>query len=741
MTPTDEVADAALPKASQNLPSPLIINQVNAQLSVTTNMPHAHWTLLKNNRSVFVGQGSVSNLQIPEGENYRLSAEEIEGYNITINPSFPFSLYATQTLRAEINYERTYGSISVEAPFPDNEDVTITTTNLRTKKPKSFTVKSRNGKIYWLSPQMPTGTYELSFTLPNGYEPVPPEEIFVHQGERRRLMPRLFISGTLRLKANIPDAIFIVRSTSDGSVWQGEGREYQFKGLPGGIYQLSFSSKNTEFYIPPPEMKIALSGKENKDLDVTFLIAGQVTIRSNMDRNSVLIEGLSDAKKVFKDTIYEEKKTFSLPEGRYRITLTPLHNNDLSSLKIKNPEPLEVYVKAFSTQTVDLPFSVEQKEKKQPLTSLQVSSNISAASFTLTRHSDDSSETVGTYLGKETQLNLASGKYQLTFSDVANYKTPDTIFITLIPDKSEMIKAIYQSSLEMVAIPAGKAIVGNASSIADIKPGVAALVTLKAYSIGTYEVTNAEYAHWLNDALKRKIIAYITEADNEGQVVDTQNRLLCKTFNADPFSQITTLRQHPDSIVFTPLPGKEQYPVIDVSWYGAMAYCIDNGYRLPTEAEWEKAAGMVPETPQAPLKKYLFGFGRNDISPSWANYKVNDQPIQHFQVLTTPVGFYNGVNPMPLSTKEKQQTKTNLAKSPYGAFDMSGNVWEWVSDWYGDDYLSQINETDPQGPETGTMKVVKGGCYDSLSSALEVTERMGLEPAHVDAYTGFRVAK
>jgi formylglycine-generating enzyme required for sulfatase activity len=150
---------------------------------------------------------------------------------------------------------------------------------------------------------------------------------------------------------------------------------------------------------------------------------------------------------------------------------------------------------------------------------------------------------------------------------------------------------------------------------------------------------------------------------------------------------------------------------------------------------------MAQESAEVGLKKYIYGFGRNDIDPTWANYKPGDRPIQHFQVLTTPVGFYNGVNSLPLTMNSRQQTKTNLAKSPYGAFDMSGNVWEWVADWYSDNYASQMDSNDPKVPNMGTKKVVKGGCYDSLAEGVQVTERLGLEPEHADAYTGFRIAK
>ena len=126
-----------------------------------------------------------------------------------------------------------------------------------------------------------------------------------------------------------------------------------------------------------------------------------------------------------------------------------------------------------------------------------------------------------------------------------------------------------------------------------------------------------------------------------------------------------------------PIPGKENYPVIEVTWYGAQAYCQDKGCRLPTESEWEKAAGMsLPKENEKGIR-FKYGFGQDTIDRTWANYRENERSAA-VQVLTTPVGFYNGVNTLPLTADDRTPLKTHDAKSPSGAYDMSGNVWEWV---------------------------------------------------------------
>lgn len=712
-------------------PNPIIIHQINGQLTVTTNLPEAHWTLLKNNQPIYFGQGSVVNYQAPEGDNYRITAEEIEGYSVRINPPYPFSIYRAQTMRADIFYERTYGTLTVEAPFPDGETVVIKTTRMKNRNFKTFTAVAKNGKVFWLSPQIPSGSYEISYILPSNYDPIPPETVFIHPGERRRLRPVLFPIGLLRLHSNIPEAIYILKSITDGSVWQGEGRDYMFKGLPGGIYKLSLTSKNPDYFIPPEPIQFTLTGLDNRDITMSFKIGGMVVLRTNMDKNAVLIEGITDPKFVLKDKFANQKKVFTLPEGRYRISLSPLHDESYTTIAVQAPEAAEVTVNAMTTQTIDMQYSVGQKEAQATTSTLSVMTNTPLANFAVIRDEENADANVGTYSGRNTRVNLPPGKYQLLFGDITNYKTPEPINITISQGRNESVQVEYKFAQETLPVAAGKAIIGSQTN--------AAVTNISAFSIGTFEITNAQYANWLNKAQKTGTIVYVEEADREGQVLDMQGRLLCKTLKADPFSQITTQRTKYDYVSFAALPGKEQYPVIDVSWYGAMAYCADNRCRLPTEAEWEKAAGNAKDV--EPVTKFLYGFSQNTIDRTWANYKTSDRPIQHFQVLTTPVGFYNGSNLLPLIGGDTQQLQTKLAQSPYGAFDMSGNVWEWVSDWYSDNYTSQMAENDPPGPRSGTKKVVKGGCYDSLADGVTVSERLGLDPQHVDAFTGFRIAQ
>lgn len=347
--------------------------------------------------------------------------------------------------------------------------------------------------------------------------------------------------------------------------------------------------------------------------------------------------------------------------------------------------------------------------------------------------------------------NLPLGTYKIKFlipnTDDLFEEVPDR---TIVINKNSVMridqnirlknKIPTQSSPsepQIVHVSGGKSIIGDAVNEENINELKAKIVIISPFSIGVYPVTNTEYVNWLNQALSAGKIFYVSKADNEGQIIDKQDRLLCKTTASDPFSQISA-QQKNGTIVFATLPGKESYPVINVTWIGASLYCQDSHCRLPTEAEWEKAAGVVTVKNSNSLNKFRFGFSQNEIDPSWANYKSSEVSIQHFQVLTSPVGFYNGINK---TVSNNQSILTHDARSPYGAFDMSGNVWEWVSDWYDPSYYKNMPEKDPKGPDLGTLKVVKGGCYDSSADGVRITERLGLPTTHADAYTGFRIVK
>jgi formylglycine-generating enzyme required for sulfatase activity len=202
------------------------------------------------------------------------------------------------------------------------------------------------------------------------------------------------------------------------------------------------------------------------------------------------------------------------------------------------------------------------------------------------------------------------------------------------------------------------------------------VVSLDAYYISTYEVTAAEY--------QACVTAGGCTAANTGDKCTGG------------------------------LAGKENHPINCVTWYQAAAYCTWAGKRLPTEAEWEKAARAGDAR--------IFPWGNTEPTCSHANYIHTTGPCVWD---TSPVGSYR------------------LGVSYYGAHDMAGNVWEWVSDWFGA-YCSCPGGDccwNPQGPPSGTNKIVHGGSWQNAVDSIRSSLRGGPQPSTWDNHGGFRCAR
>lgn len=240
-----------------------------------------------------------------------------------------------------------------------------------------------------------------------------------------------------------------------------------------------------------------------------------------------------------------------------------------------------------------------------------------------------------------------------------------------------------KDNMTMVFIPAGEfkmgGYVGSTSDSMPVHP-----VYLDAFWIDQTEVTNEMFAKFVDST------GYVTDAENAG--VSNDVRVADQSIIWEEVKGLTW--KHPDG-VNSNISGLENHPVVHVSWNDAHAYCSWAERRLTTEAEWEKAASwdyVTGEKYQYPwgdgFDQTLVNFCDVNCAYDWATKHLDDGYAE-----TSPVGSFP------------------QGASPYGALDMSGNVLEWVVDWYGEDYYKHSPASNPLGPDSGLERVVRGGAW------------------------------
>lgn len=226
------------------------------------------------------------------------------------------------------------------------------------------------------------------------------------------------------------------------------------------------------------------------------------------------------------------------------------------------------------------------------------------------------------------------------------------------------------------------------------------LVTLDAFWIDRVEVTNDQFERFV------AATKYVTTAEQVG----------ASTVFAPGTGQQTSIQGASWRTPRGPgsdLAGNGNYPVVHMSWLDARSYCAWAGKRLPTEAEWEKAA-------RGP-------YGRQ--FPWGDEWDPTEKPVR----LSFP-----GLRPMP-----GLQPVGSFASgsSPYGAADMLGNAFEWVADWYGADYYKVASALNPIGPDTGDQRVLRGGSWGTNEHLLRTPWRRAVAPTDTSALYGFRCAR
>ncbi len=265
-----------------------------------------------------------------------------------------------------------------------------------------------------------------------------------------------------------------------------------------------------------------------------------------------------------------------------------------------------------------------------------------------------------------------------------------------------------QDGMSLLYVPEGEFLRGSKDNDPDApdneKPQRS--IYLDAFWIDKTEVTNEMFARFVDET------GHQTKAEKAGWAYAFTGEGWEVTDGAE--------WRHPQGPTSS-IEGLEKHPVVQVSWNDAKAYCEWSGRRLPTEAEWEKAArGTDGRT---------YPWGNEDVAGNLVNLCNNKCPrssridsIDDGYQFTAPVGSYPD------------------GASPYGALDMAGNVWEWTADWYDETYYNDAPKQNPQGPDTGEPKVLRGGSWYDGMQKLRVTVRDSYDPTNrVDDY-GFRCA-
>ncbi len=352
---------------------------------------------------------------------------------------------------------------------------------------------------------------------------------------------------------------------------------------------------------------------------------------------------------------------------------------------------------------------------------------------------------------------------------------PRTVYFKVRNSSGETSEASDDILLmpEMVVVEAGAFIMGRTMTGDDALYGLDSelpqhSVWLDTYQIGKYEITNKQYCDVLNWAKER---GYLLNHEGNlwtgtglihggnGSALHTLGNLpnVGILYDGDHFYTNSNIGS-PGSTTY-PL---DTHPVTELTWYGAVAFCnwlsvwhgltpcydmsapnwplvvappTSAGYRLPTEAEWERAAAWDG------TQHCIYGFISDTLSgQDRCNYREGlayANPLGFVDMpYTAPTGWFNGVNISP-----NGNVVTLDSPSPVGCYDMSGNVGEWCNDWFSETYYSVSPAANPTGPQTGSKRSTRGGCWDEQIQYQRSSSRYPLYPNDFSNGGGFRIAK
>jgi len=341
-----------------------------------------------------------------------------------------------------------------------------------------------------------------------------------------------------------------------------------------------------------------------------------------------------------------------------------------------------------------------------------------------------------------------TSKKEEVMSCTANLPTRYNVNTT---DSQNKVVALVTAA-GMVSIPAGEFMMGCSDKEGRTDEYPQHKVKVKSFWIDQTEVTNLQFkkfvdaTHYVTTAERKPDWEELKQQLPPGTAKPANDLLVAASLVFTPTSQPVNLNneaqwwqwkkgadwrhpQGPESSIL----GKDNYPVVQVSWEDAMAYCKWARKRLLTEAEWEWAA-------RGGLKDEPFSWGKEPVEEGQAKANTWEGSFPDFN--NKRDGF------------ERAAPVKSFAPNGYGLYEMAGNVWEWCSDWYRSDYYSQSNgpSLNPVGPDnsydpnepTVPKKVLRGGsflCNKSYCSSYRVSARMKTSPDSGLENTGFRCAR
>ena len=295
----------------------------------------------------------------------------------------------------------------------------------------------------------------------------------------------------------------------------------------------------------------------------------------------------------------------------------------------------------------------------------------------------------------EITQNLPPNTY--IFGEKEIIKAPVTITFTTVTNRQngDIIKDLPW--LEMVYVEGGTFKMGSEEGDSDEKP--IHEVSVNNYYIGMYEVTVAQFKRFIDAT------SYQTDAEKDGDSY---------IWNGSEWEKKAGINWEYDTQGNRRPESEYQHPVIHVSWNDCKAFCnwlskeTGEDYRLPTEAEWEYVA-------------------RGGNKSKGYNYSGSNSLDE--------LAWYNG------NSGSKTHSVGDKESNELGIYDISGNVWEWCSDWYGADYYGKSPKENPQGPENGEYRVVRGGSWGNSDNSCRVAGRNSVNPNSRVNDLGFRLVR